>query len=106
MQGKQHDVPLIRPFGFSRDETEDEIIELDTVDDQAIKLMEKLVTKSNVVADFSYRLKDRSVGSWIFGGEKNYLVKVHMPVNAAMNLELSRAEMATLFQAAIDYLRG
>ncbi len=106
MQSKQHDVPLIRPFSFTRDDAEDEIIELDTVDDQAIKLMEKLVTRSNVVADFSYQFKDKAVGSWLFGGEKNYLVNVHMPANNAMSLELARSEIGTLFQAALDYLRG
>ena len=106
MQSKQHDIPLIRPFSFIRDDAEDEIIELDTVDDQVIKLMEKLASKSNVVADFGYQFKDKAIGSWLFGGEKNYLVNVHMPANNAMSLELARAEIGTLFQSAMDYLRG
>ncbi len=106
MQAKQHGVPIIKPYNVTRDTAREEIIELDSVDDQTMKLVERLVMKSDLVADFSYSFKDKTIGSWLFSGAKNYLVNVHLSQSDALNLELAREELNGIFDAAARFVSG
>jgi archaellum component FlaC len=106
MQAKQHEVPIIKPFNVARDISKEETIEIDSIDDQTIKLMERLALRSDMIADFSYKFKEKAVGSWLFSGAKNYVVNVHVPQNEAMNLELAREELNGVFDAASHYVSG
>ncbi len=106
MQAKQHDVPFIKPLQIDRNTANEETITINTVDDQAIKLMEKLTSTSNLVADFSYQYKDSWIGSWFFSGNKDYTVSVYVPQSDAFSLELSRIELNGLFDAAANYIKG
>jgi spore coat protein CotF len=106
MQAKQHGIPIIKPFNVARDTSKEETIEIDSVNDQIIKLMERLAVKSDLIADFSYTFKDRMIGSWLFSGAKNYAVNIHVPQNEAMNLELAREELNGVLDAASSYLSG
>lgn len=107
MQTKQHDVPLVKPYDVTREPAREEVIQIDTVDDQLLKLAEKLTEGSNMVADFTYSFKNFNIGSWLFSrNEKNYVLSVYMPPNNAYDLELSRLELNDLFDDAANFIRG
>jgi hypothetical protein len=106
MQARQHDIALIKPAEIERDTDKDETIVLNTLDDQAIKLVEKLISKSLYVADFSYLYKTYNIGSWFFGGEKDYLIHVYVPENDALDLEMGREEIDSLIDDSIKLSKG
>lgn len=107
MQTKQHNVPLIKPQTITRDTTKDEVIEINFIDDQLMKLAEKFVEGANLVADFGYSYKNYNIGSWLFDRDgKNYLLNVYLPPNDAFNLELGRQELNDLLDAAAAFVRG
>ncbi len=106
IQAKQNNVPLIKPMQIERDAAREETITINSVDDQTIKLAGKLISTSNLVADFSYQYKDSRIGSWFFSGNKDYTVSVYVPPSDAFSLELSRIELNSLFDAAANYIRG
>lgn len=106
MQARQHNVPIIKPVRFDRGTTSEEMITIGIIDDQVLKLVEKLASESTLIADFSYQFKATQLGSWLFSGGKNYLLNVHVPPSDAYNLELARAELKGLFDAAGEYIRG
>ena len=107
MQAKQHNVPIIKPVGIDRDTDEEEVIAINTVDDQVLKLVEKLVGRSNLIADFGYPFKTYSIGSWLFSGDtKNYMINVDMAPNDAYDIELSRQEVNDLFDESLNFVRG
>jgi TPP-dependent trihydroxycyclohexane-1,2-dione (THcHDO) dehydratase len=107
MQTKQHNVPLIKPQSIARDTAKDEVIDINFIDDQLMKLAEKLVEGANLVADFGYSYKNYNIGSWLFDrDEKNYLLNVYLAPNDAFNLELGRQELNDLLDAAAAFVRG
>ena len=105
MQSKQHNVPLIKPVDITRDTGSEDTIVLNSVDSDALKLAEKLIMSSVMVADFSYTYKSYSVGSWFFGGHKNYSIAVYVPENEAYRLELARDELNDLLDFAADFTK-
>lgn len=107
MQAKQHDVPFIKPYDIARDTDSEEVIQVDLVNDQILKLVEKLVVGSNMVADFTYGFKNYNVGSWLFDRNvKNYRIDVYLPDNDAFDIELGRDEVNDLFDEAAGMARG
>ncbi len=107
MQTRQHNVPFIRPLDIIRSTGSDEEIQINTVDDQLMRLVEKMVESSNMVADFSYTFKDYKIGSWLFDrNQKNYILTVFVPQNDALDLENGRQELNDLFDSAANFVRG
>ncbi|MCL4379703.1 MAG: hypothetical protein M1160_03770 [Candidatus Marsarchaeota archaeon] len=107
MQTRQHNVPLIKPFNVARNTANEETIEVDRVDDQVLRLAERLTDGAIMVADFTTDYKNTTIGSWLFGREgKNYVLMVRIEPNDAINMELSRQELNDLFDAASASLRG
>ncbi len=107
MQAKQNNVPVIKPVDITRDTDEEEVIAINAVDEQVLKLVEKLVGRSNLIADFSYPFKTYSIGSWFFGGDtKNYTIDVDIAPNDAYDMEMSRQEINDLFDQSLNFVRG
>lgn len=107
MQTRQHSVPLIKPFNIARNTTDEETIQIESVDDQVLRLVERLTDGAMMVADFTADYKNSTIGSWLFGREgKNYMLTVRIEPNDAIDMELSRQELNDLFDAANASLRG
>ena len=107
MQTKQHDVPLIKPYDLIRDADSEEVLQIDLVNDQVFKLVDKLTNGANMVVDFGYSYGDYNIGSWLFDrNDKNYRIDVYMPQNDAFDLEIDRLEINSLFDSAATLIRG
>ncbi len=105
MQSRQHGIPLVKPLEVVRDTEREETIVFDSIDLETMKLIEKLISSSVFVADFSYQHRDYNIGSWLFGGSKNYTINVYLPPNTVMDTELSRDEINDLIDEAADMLK-
>lgn len=103
---KQNRVPLIKPVDIERDETKEEHIYVDGVDASVVSLVEKLIISSNLVADIGTEFDENKIGSWLFSGQKNYVLSVFVPSNGASVLQESRDEILGLLDAASDFVRG
>lgn len=105
MQTRQHSIALITPEDITRDTDAEEVVEISTVDEQVMKLVEKLVSASNFVGDFSYTFKDYNIGSWLFSSNmKNYLLNVYIEGNDAYDIENSREEINDLLENAMNFV--
>lgn len=106
MQAKQYKVPMVKPVSIERNQDNEESIFIDAVGPDVLALVDKLVSSSTMVADFSYTYENSSVGSWFFGGSKNYMLNVYLPDNDVIMLEASRAEINELLDAATVVVHG
>jgi hypothetical protein len=100
MQTKQYKTPFITPIMINRDDANDESIYIDTVDQGILALVERLVMTSSYIADYSYSYKEHKIGSWLFSGQKMYLLSAYVPPNDAYLLDESRDEINGLFDIA------
>ncbi len=100
MQAKQLKIPFIKPALMERDDSIDEKIYIDTVNTDVFSLIEKLATNSVYIADNTEIYRERKIGDWLFGGRKNYVLRVYVPQNQAMILSNSRDEINGLFDIA------
>ncbi len=103
MQAKQHNTPLIKPVQINRDGTGDETIFVDSVDPSILTFIDKMATNASYIADYSFMYKDRKIGSWLFSGEKSYMLTVYIPMNDAYLLDQSKEEINGLFDSAEVY---
>jgi hypothetical protein len=105
-QARQNNAPVIRPVMIERDTTKEENIYVDSIDSSVVALVQKLVLSSTLIADFSAKYKDYTIGSWLFSGHKNYMLNVYMPDNTLLSLEMSRAELGNLLDSASNFIKG
>ncbi len=105
MQAKQNKIPFITPAAMERNEAAEEIIYIDNVDSNVLALAESFVKNANLIADFSYNYKDDKIGSWLFDGEKNYMLRVYLPPSQILYLETSKEELENLFKNIEETIR-
>ncbi len=106
MYSKQNKVPLIKPVSINRDLTAEETVSVDSANADVLSLVQKLIGSATLIADFSYKYRDAMIGSWFFGGQKNYTITVYMPDNDVALLESSRNEIKGLLNGASVLVRG
>ncbi len=105
MQARQNKVPVMNPASITKDDTMDETIFINAFDTTTSALIDKLLTHTFYVADFSYKIKDYTVGSWLFSGKKNYIISVFLQPNEVLAAEASRSELVDLLTTAENYLK-
>ncbi|MFI5412386.1 MAG: hypothetical protein ACHQX1_00660 [Candidatus Micrarchaeales archaeon] len=104
MNSKQNKLPFIKPALLERDLSKDEVIYIDYVDNGVMALIERLAASSTYIADNTGSFKDHKIGEWVFGGAKNYVLRVYVPQNDAMLTEMARDELNVLFDNAAEAL--
>ncbi|MEM3215752.1 MAG: hypothetical protein QXS17_02460 [Candidatus Micrarchaeaceae archaeon] len=92
-------IPYIKPVAITRREAEDEVILLDNYDSNVDTLVGKLVNSSNYVADISIAYKQNIFGSWLFSGQKNYVLSLQIPASDVLTIETGRDTITYLLQA-------
>ncbi|EQD61661.1 hypothetical protein B2A_03155 [mine drainage metagenome] len=106
MQAKQNRVPFIVPISVDRDDAKEEAISVDSAGSDVLALIEKIVSGSNFIADFTTQYDNSLIGNWFFSGQKNYTINVYMPDNDVISLQGSRAELLGLLDAASALISG
>ncbi|MEM3781874.1 MAG: hypothetical protein QXT43_02860 [Candidatus Micrarchaeaceae archaeon] len=92
-------IPYIKPVAITRREAEDEVILLHNYDSNVDALVGKLVNASNYVADISVAYKQSIFGSWLFSGQKNYVLSLQIPESDVLTIETGRDTITYMLQA-------
>ncbi|MGC8676465.1 MAG: hypothetical protein ACP5T3_03040 [Candidatus Micrarchaeia archaeon] len=92
-------VPYIKPAYITRRETEDEVVTLSQYDNTVDSLVGKLINQSNYVADLSLKYKDNVFGSWLFSGQKNYVLTLQIPTSDVLTIDTAMDTIGYLLDA-------
>ncbi|MGC8669945.1 MAG: hypothetical protein ACP5TL_02210 [Candidatus Micrarchaeia archaeon] len=103
---KQNNIPIIKPIAVNRNTDNEDHIYIDSSDDNVLAMVEKLVSSSVIVADFTTEYNNLKIGDWHFNGQKNYSLTVYTPTSNVMLLDSSRDELNTLLDAAAEFISG
>jgi hypothetical protein len=106
MNAKQNNVPVITPVAVDRDMTREKRVYIDTIDSSVTMLIEKLAASSMLIANLSTTYKEYTFGSWLFSGNKDYVVSVFVPDSSLLMLEASRIELDGLLLSASSFIKG
>ncbi|MGC8628751.1 MAG: hypothetical protein ACP5T4_00880 [Candidatus Micrarchaeia archaeon] len=83
-------VPYIKPDAIDRNTAADEVITISKYDQNVDLLIGKLMSVSNFVADLSTNFGQSIFGSWLFSGQKNYVVSLAIPNSDVLTIEISK----------------
>lgn len=104
LQAKQNSVPLIRPDAMDRDEARDEVFYISSVDNSVLALVQKLVSASMVIADFSRMYRNYNIGEWLFStNAKNYVIRVNLQPSAIVTIDAARDEVNDLLDGVVAF---
>lgn len=82
-------VPYIKPYYVSMNQDAREEILIEAYTEELDPMIGKLTNISNYVADLSGSYKEHKFGSWLFSGEKNYVITIRTPSSIIMDIERS-----------------
>ncbi|MCL4403568.1 MAG: hypothetical protein M1500_02365 [Candidatus Marsarchaeota archaeon] len=105
LQARQNKVPVINPASLAKDDSRDETVYISAFDSSTSALIDRLLTHTFYVADYSYKIKSYSVASWLFSGHKNYILNAYLTPNEVLNAETARGELVDLLSTAEDYIK-
>lgn len=105
MQAKQKKIPLIKPVAVDRNEENDVTLYINTVDEGTFQLIDRLISDSKLIVDYTTQYDTYNVGTWLFNGNKDYVLGVYVTPNEAMMFDDARAELDSIFDAAEDLLK-
>ncbi len=105
MQAKQNRIPIIKPVLIQRNNSNDQVIYLDTADSSVITLIEKIIPGTTYIADSSANYDGHKIGDWTFGGAQNYILRVYVPQTDIILLNNSKTEIGKLFDAAVSFIK-
>lgn len=80
-------IPFITPLLVDVNPDFKEEIVIERYSDGISELVEKLSSTSNFVADISTGYKDHKLGSWLFSGNKPYVLTIKPPTSAVTIVE-------------------
>ncbi len=92
-------IPYVNPLLIERDETNDETIIISAYNDSIGELFDKILEKSNFIADLSTDYHEYKIGSWLFSGQKNYVLTINQPSSVVLSVENSRDEILALLDS-------
>ncbi len=97
-------VPYIKPSAVNLGDGAQEEIVINGYDSSTDLLLSRLLSVSNYVADISDKYKDYTLGSWVFSGQKTYLLTINQPTSAVIAVENGRDVISDLLDDAADAL--
>ncbi len=86
-------IPYVKPFGIERDTDNEENIVIDQFDNTVDTLITRLVGVVHYIADISAQYKEYNLGTWLFSGNKNYLLTINPPTSILFNIEVGKSEI-------------
>lgn len=86
-------IPYLRPVDIIRDTGDEENIVVDKYDGSVDTLVTRLVGVVHYIADLSTKYKEFVLGTWLFSGNKNYLLTINPPSSILFNIEMSKREI-------------
>jgi transcription termination factor NusB len=82
-------VPYVKPLYVDRNTANDETVIVDKYDTSFDGLIGKFVFGSHYIADMSATYKQHTLGSWLFSGQKNYVLTLTPPTSPVLAINNS-----------------
>ena len=98
-------VPYIKPSFIDSDPTIKEEIFVDQYSNSLDALIGKMINISNYVADISTTYKKYTIGSWLFSGQKPYIITINTPPSAIMVIDRINSEIGDELDSVYERLR-
>lgn len=95
-------IPYVRPTMIDVDRSRREYITVERYDETVEQLVSKFMGSSNYVADISIKYHEYTLGSWLFSGDRAYVLALEQPKSPLMNLENSRITINGLLDDILD----
>lgn len=104
LQAKQNSVPLIKPDSMDRNRDNEETVYISSVDNSVLSLVQKLAASALFIADFSNSYRNYNIGEWLFGGAKNYVIRVNLQPSAIITLDSAKDELNALLDQVVNFV--
>lgn len=95
-------IPYMKPFALNMNQDQTEEIVIDQYNDRIDTLVGKLVSISNYVADVSGNYKGHMIGSWIFSGQKPYMLSLNPPDSFIITIEQAQKAISDMVDDVIN----
>ena len=99
-------VPVMKAANVDLSNSSPEIIYIEQVTPQIDSLMTKLVNSSNYIGDLSTPYRKYMVGTWIFSGNRSYIISERVPDNPVTMIDSARTVINTFLDDAADRLES
>ncbi len=86
-------IGFLTPSFIARDRNREEDLNISEYSDEVAKLVKRLASKSDYVADLSDEYDGYKIGSWYFSGEKSYLVSAPTPTSPIIDIAMAANEI-------------
>ena len=98
-------VPYMKPVYVDSDSSKSEEIFIDQYNNGLDALLTKLVNISNYIANVSNTYKKYTLGSWLFSGQRNYIITVSTPNSPVLMIDRLNNEIGNLVDSAYDRIK-
>jgi hypothetical protein len=103
---RQNKVPILRPRAIELADYGKDYFYVNEMDKNLIDFIDRLLLSSKFVIDSTRSYDDYSIGSWLFAGDRDYVIEVHHPKNSISLLRNSELEVARMVKEASDSIKG
>jgi hypothetical protein len=98
-------IPYIEPYDIKLNSENQEEIVIDQYNNAVDALVTKLVNVSNYVGNISSSYDKYTMGSWIFSGQKVYMLSVYLPPSIISEMDSLNSQIDDLIDTAYQQIR-
>ncbi len=98
-------IPYIIPTDITYDTHGQEEITVEKYDNATDALLTKLINVSNYIGNVSATYDKYNIGSWVFSGQKVYVLSIYLQESIIMDFDTANADINDLFDSAYQQIR-
>ncbi len=102
LESNQKQLPILTSI-FEHNEKQDQTIYLEKFGDNEQLLVKKFIDSSIFIINMSEVYNHYKIGHWVFSGNKNYKIKVHVPENELLIIESTKIEINDLLNQSLSF---
>jgi TPP-dependent 2-oxoacid decarboxylase len=103
---RQSNVPFLKPAVSWIDYSNKDRFYLAKMDESVTDFLDRAIESSRFIIDLTRSLGEYTEGSWMFNGDKNYVVTIYTPRTSVSMLMASRNEISTLLTNSYHSIKG
>ncbi len=97
-------VPYIKPVMVDINPSNREEIVIDQYNNSVDALIAKLINASNYIADITTTYNNHNIGSWVFSGNRTYIVSINLPESAVTAIDDLQSDVDDIMDTAYQRL--
>ncbi len=97
-------VPYVKPIMVDINPSNREDIFIDQYNNAIDALLAKLINTSNYVADITTTYNNHNIGSWVFSGNRTYVLTINLPESAITAIDDLQSDVDDIMNTAYQRL--